>query len=358
VVIEDRDLSTGAKRGQVSVDFLISLVTCPPGNSAPVFDPPTPCGAVVDASVGTPLSFPVSASDADAGNITLNSAGLPAGATTTPSLPIAGNPTAATFNWTPTLADVGNHVVTFSATDGCGQQALCSVTIRVTDVIEANLDIHPTSCPNPMNMQSNGQTPVAVLGTADFDVMQIDVATVRLEGVAPTRTALGDVSTPLASPQEDCECNTDAADGYDDLVLKFNTQDLAAILGGAADGDVVELTLTGNLLDGRPFEASDCVRIIAKQPHKAAGKAGPFLTVAQPTIENPEAQIAYAVPDPVRVRISVIDVSGRVVTRLVDEWRSTGEYALRWNPTLPNGVYFVRMHAGSVSLVRRLVLSR
>ena len=50
----------------------------------------------------------------------------------TPSLPTAGNPVSSTFNWTPTLADVGASVVTFTAADNCGAQALCSVTVNVT----------------------------------------------------------------------------------------------------------------------------------------------------------------------------------------------------------------------------------
>jgi len=48
------------------------------------------------------------------------------------------------------------------------------------------------------------------------------------------------------------------------LVLKFNIADIAAI-GPVANGDEVELTLTGMLLDGAmEIEGFDCIVIAAK----------------------------------------------------------------------------------------------
>jgi hypothetical protein len=60
-----------------------------------------------------------------------------------------------------------------------------------------NVDIKPGTCPNPVNVKARGVLPVAILGTADFDVTTIDPASVRLEGVAPIRWALEDVATPV-----------------------------------------------------------------------------------------------------------------------------------------------------------------
>lgn len=234
---------------------------------------------------------------------------------------------------------------------------LCDVRV-CTGVILANLDIHPTSCPNPINLKSKGVTPVALLGTADFDVFQVDPATIRLEGIPPVRWGLGDVSTPVTDPMAPCECNTLGEDGYDDLVLKFETQALAGVLALAADGDVVPLTLTAMLQNGRRVEATDCVRVLRKFPTEAA----PILvdlTVPMPTAANPISHIEYSVPDRMRVNLSVIDVAGRVVDRLVDETLSAGNYVFDWNPRrLPSGMYFVRMRFADDVLVRRVVLSR
>ncbi len=126
-------------------------------------------------------------------------------------------------------------------------------------VIEVPVDIKPMSWPNPLNVNSKGVLPVAILGTEDFDVTQIDPATILLEGKAPLRWALEDVGTaddPLAGP-----------DGFTDLSLKFNTQEIVSVLGAVNDGDYVVLHLTGNLkpeFGGTPIEGEDVVIIIKK----------------------------------------------------------------------------------------------
>jgi hypothetical protein len=131
VTIEDRD-ATGSLKSKVAVDFIIKLVTVQ--GAAPVFDsPPTPaCGTTHTVRLGRTITFTVQASDADAGQtVTLNASGVPAGATHTPPLPTSGNPASTTFSWTPTRAQVGTHVISYSAVDDVGQQALCAQQIRV-----------------------------------------------------------------------------------------------------------------------------------------------------------------------------------------------------------------------------------
>ncbi len=134
VTIEERDAQSNIK-GKVAVDFFIQLV--PQVNQPPEFDGPPECNTnvpiVVDAN--TPVSFPVSGSDPDAGDVlTLNAAGLPVGAVMTPALPATGpSPVSSTFAWTPTLAQAGDYVVTFSVNDSAQQQALCAVAVRVRD---------------------------------------------------------------------------------------------------------------------------------------------------------------------------------------------------------------------------------
>ncbi len=59
------------------------------------------------------------------------------------------------------------------------------------------------------------------------------------------------------------DCLT-GADGFDDLVLKFNRADIVAGLGSVTHGDVVDLDLTGNLNSCQPIEGVDCVDIVGK----------------------------------------------------------------------------------------------
>jgi len=110
--------------------------------------------------------------------------------------------------------------------------------------------------------------PVAICGTEDFDVTTVDPASIALIGVFPLRWSYEDVATPFEG--ELCDCHTLGPDGYLDLTLKFDTQEVVfalEILGGVEDGEEIVLPLEGNLLeeyDGTPIEGADCVKIIKK----------------------------------------------------------------------------------------------
>jgi hypothetical protein len=123
---------------------------------------------------------------------------------------------------------------------------------------EVDLDLKPESCPNPFNSKSQGEIAAAVLGSDVLDVHDIDISSLTLEGVAPIHAAVEDVSGPVGAGEQ-CDCAESAADGHDDLTLKFRNQDLAAALGAVSRGDELVLTISGTLLDGTSFEGSDCV---------------------------------------------------------------------------------------------------
>ncbi len=123
-----------------------------------------------------------------------------------------------------------------------------------------SIDIKPQSCPNPLNVKSKGVLPVAILGTVNFDVRDIDIATLEINGVAPIKTAFEDVTTPSAL--EPCDCEALGSDTFEDLTLKFDTQAIVATLGSVSKGLEIPLTLTGKLTDGvTEIEGSDCVVI-------------------------------------------------------------------------------------------------
>jgi hypothetical protein len=110
--------------------------------------------------------------------------------------------------------------------------------------------------------------PVAILGTEDFDVMQLDPATVLLEGIAPLRWAYDDVATPyepFLDKEDAYDCNEMGPDGFADLTIKYNAQELVAALGDVEDGEVLVLTLEGNLrveYGGNPIIGKEVVLII------------------------------------------------------------------------------------------------
>jgi hypothetical protein len=135
------------------------------------------------------------------------------------------------------------------------------------------LDIKPGSCPNSFNPGSNGVLPVALVVTDEFDASEVDISTLVLsradgyggtitphEGPPGPHTVLEDVASLFDG--EPCDCHELEGDGVMDVSMKFKTQDMVDALNLIPGTGPKELVLDGNLLDGRPFRASDCIRFV------------------------------------------------------------------------------------------------
>jgi hypothetical protein len=132
--------------------------------------------------------------------------------------------------------------------------------------MDVGVDIKPGSFPNPLNVNKRGVLSVAICGTESFDVTQIDPASIFLgPTVPPLRWSLEDVATPFDGGIGDG--HELGADGYLDLVLKYDAQEVVAALGTPNDGDVLVLAFLGNLkaeFGGTPIIGVDVVVIIKK----------------------------------------------------------------------------------------------
>jgi len=108
---------------------------------------------------------------------------------------------------------------------------------------------------------------VAICGTSQFSVSNIDASSIKLAGVFPIKV-LGyeDVATPyyplLGKPLDKMAGTNAGADGYLDLVLKFKKQDLVNALGEVVDGEVLALKLTGKSINGTDIIGEDVIWII------------------------------------------------------------------------------------------------
>jgi len=114
--------------------------------------------------------------------------------------------------------------------------------------IPITIDIKPGSDPNSINLTSNGVVPVAVLGSAGFDVQSIDARTLSLDGA---EVGVRGKEGMLRCAYEDVN-----GDGFTDLMCQFYTNDLVWTSGST------EATLTGKLFNGQLIAGSDTINIV------------------------------------------------------------------------------------------------
>jgi len=74
---------------------------------------------------------------------------------------------------------------------------------------------------------------------------------------------------------------------------------------------------------------------------------------------NPTTNIGFSISDFGFVTLKVYDILGKEVATLVDEYKPAGEYEVEFNAsTLPSGVYFYQLKAGSFVKTNKMILLR
>lgn len=217
-------------------------------------------------------------------------------------------------------------------------------------------DIHPGSCPNPLNPKSRGILPAAILGTGEFDISTIDPFSIKLADLSPKRWSVEDVAAPLSSAEE-CVCTETGPDGINDLVLKFDVPELVKNFGVLMPGEIIPLTVTGSLNDNTEFEGYDCVVIVGGIPQRHS-EPRYQLTVSLDSYPNDLIQhINYYLPERSNVEIAIFDVSGRLVKKFEKLSKSAGAHTVEWDTSgLPSGVYFFQLVAHSHTETRKIIL--
>ncbi|MCH8345573.1 MAG: hypothetical protein IIC87_01440 [Chloroflexi bacterium] len=118
---------------------------------------------------------------------------------------------------------------------------------------EIEIDIKPGSDRNSINPNSKGVIPVAILGSATFDVTSVDVTALTFgpNGATPAH----DLADPAVYADHLQDVNSD---GFMDLVSHYRTQDT-----GIAKGDT-EACLTGATTGGVVIFGCDAIKTVGK----------------------------------------------------------------------------------------------
>lgn len=162
-----------------------------------------------------------------------------------PSVPTASSPPV-------TLANRASPHFKIGAA-GLGSPTYPDWEIRFDNVVildnatQVQIDIKPGSLPNCFNLNGNGVIPVVILGSADFDVNDINTDSLSFAGL---RVRVRGNSDPS------CAIEYSNNDQFLDMICHFE-DDPASWKGGSDTAEV-----TGDLIDGTFFRGTDSICIV------------------------------------------------------------------------------------------------
>jgi hypothetical protein len=210
--------------------------------------------------------------------------------------------------------------------------------------------------PDCIDLGSQGIVPLAILGSATFDVATVDQTTLEFEG---SHARVKGRSGKIGSFDD---VNND---GFTDLAVQFPVDELEL-----TEADV-EGMLTGALLDGTPITGTAGICIVSNSASKRSVDSGEERApkvdaIAQnyPNPFNPETEIRFQLPQASHVVVRIFNLSGQEIRTLVNAPYEAGYHTVRWDgrdnhgSPLASGVYLYRFDAGGFSQVKKMSLLR
>jgi hypothetical protein len=191
--------------------------------------------------------------------------------------------------------------------------------------------------PRTLNLGSYGNWVSVKMSASDWDVTDINLATLSVAGVAADLSIAPKVDTCNGSP-----CMT----------VKLPRAGFAHL----AEGDQT-LPLVASTDGGDPVRGEAHVRVLGVNAKKKLARSlGPTLK----PIRRGRTTSAFELhlDAPAQVRIEIVDVQGRVVVQLTNAPFAAGEHRVEWSGArrLQPGMYFVRARVGGVAVTRRIAV--
>lgn len=222
-----------------------------------------------------------SAHDADGDQLTFSATGLPPG----PTIDSHGLISGIISN-----GASGDYHVTVTVKDNGTPQGSASTsfiwTVTPAGPLQVKIDIKPLSPLNRINLHSHGIVPVAILGSATFNVNTVDPRSVTLAGAPVIFIHWLPVYLLI-------DINHD---GYRDLIVSVKVQDLQL------DDSSTSATLNGKTYSGQAIQGSDTVKIVPPHaPHDLTPYSGTTVNTRtvtltwEPIDEEDQANTCYQV---------------------------------------------------------------
>ncbi len=140
----------------------------------------------------------------------------------------------------------------------------------------------------------------------------------------------------------------------DKYPLKIKVEDISIFLKDRINGEIINTELNDGdeiTITNEKITSFVVGKITEEQPVSYQ------LCQNYPNPFNPSTKIKYSVPQTSQIQIKVFDVLGNEIETLVDEEKPSGTYELTWNAaTLPSGIYFYRIQAGSFIDTKKMIL--
>jgi hypothetical protein len=242
------------------------------------------------------------------------------------------------------------------------------------------IDILPERCPNRVDIipdanlfsvttarATNNGIPVAIVGSASFNVRTVDPLSLSLEGVAPKSYRYKDVTTADVPLEGGCDCFVSGPDGIEDLLLEFDRDEVVAALQPINNGAARSVGLSLATKSGVVMQGWDCMIIRTMPPSRHLAGITPKEPAAAFNYPNPfnaGTVISYEVGAEQHVRLEIYDLLGRSVTTLVNGTQAEGLYQEAWDGTdrngtpVSSGMYFFRLVQGQNVQTHKMVLMK